>query len=163
LCAIGAIEVNTDTGPEQRFVSTNCVDETAMVERTDEEVERNLSARTGYYMSIKGPRFSIAQDSETMRLMLEYQVWNRRAVSDGTTRIVLGIEDEAQEDVYEVGNAGPDPGREGTAFVDFTPDTQGRIFARLIPEGTDEDARTTYESGFEGSETTNYVQIGTVE
>jgi hypothetical protein len=95
--------------------------------------------------------------------MLEYQVWNRRAVSDGTTRIVLGIEDEAQEDVYEVGNAGPDPGREGTAFVDFTPDTQGRIFARLIPEGTDEDARTTYESGFEGSETTNYVQIGTVE
>jgi len=159
LCAIGVL------ADEQRWVSTDCEgapEDAAMVTESTPDVEQDLNVTTGYYLEIIIEPSNISV-GPTTTLTLDYQAWNRLSVPNGTTWIVLGIEGSAQG-AYEVGNAGLAPGKtEVGVSVQFTPASTGTIFARLIPEGTEKDARDQYRDSFDNAETTNYVPIGEVE
>lgn len=155
LCAIGVVE--------QRFVSTNCTGDVAEVTESSSTVIENLSIASGYYMSIETGPWNLTEGASP-RLIVDYHVWNRSGAPDSTTWIVLGIEGSAQLDPILVENAGPRPGTEGRAFLDFTASSAGPIFARLVPTSTADEAIIAYGDNF--SETAvgrNYVQIGMVD
>ena len=166
LCAIGIIPV---ASVPQRFVNTNCLNEDVVITNTSVDGSLDLTIETGYYLGFtNGPFDSNRTPGEAFSISADYRAWIREAVPATTAWIAVGIEEDAQ-DTGLGQNAGhysnPQPAATGSVVADLTaPTTAGtyRIFARLLPVATEQDALDLYESGFANSLETNYAQIGTV-
>ncbi|MBT8470600.1 MAG: hypothetical protein KJN97_17770, partial [Deltaproteobacteria bacterium] len=162
VCAVGSIP--------RRFVSTNCGAEGEVeVTQAGQPAVKDLTIKSGYYMELMDESFQpfdfMPPLGAQIMFDMDYLVWNRSGVGQTRTYIVVGIEGDAQF-AHEIPNAGPYDAQTGTgdgtvADVTLTA-AAGTIYARLLPLASAMDAMEGYESGFDDSKDTNYVDLGTV-